>query len=32
MTTAQAFANIAFIKNWGMVTENIAVDTLLQIF
>jgi mevalonate pyrophosphate decarboxylase len=25
--TAQAFANIAFIKYWGIVTEKIAVVT-----
>jgi mevalonate pyrophosphate decarboxylase len=25
--TAQAFSNIAFIKYWGIATENIAVVT-----
>jgi hypothetical protein len=30
--TAQAAANIAFMKYWGMVPENVAVDKLLRIF
>jgi mevalonate pyrophosphate decarboxylase len=30
--TAQAAANIAFMKYWGMVPENVAVNKLLQIY
>lgn len=30
--TAQAFANIAFIKYWGIVTKNIAAVTLFAQF
>jgi len=30
--TAQAAANIAFMKYWGMVPENVAVNNLLQIY